>query len=210
MNQPTQDFQLTFRQRQFLMNFSVPFVVDVQRMAAASAGALPALAERAGLTIDQLYEFIRGEPGEQRIARVLAVYAAITHQEAPKVLTKPPGKALATPRRSKSDDEPWFQEFRAAYPARAGDQDWPRARSGASARLKEGHTTEQMIEGAKRYAAFVRATEKEGTEYVKQAGSFLGRGKAFLLPWLPPASALSAMDRITNATAGKGRVIEHG
>jgi hypothetical protein len=52
--------------------------------------------------------------------------------------------------------------------------------------MAEGHTPDEFIEGAQRYEAFCRATGKLGTEYVKQAASFLGPDKAFALPWSTP------------------------
>jgi hypothetical protein len=55
--------------------------------------------------------------------------------------------------------------------------------------MAEGHTPEEFIAGAKRYADFMAAAGKVGTEYVKQAATFLGPDKPFLLPWEIPASA---------------------
>jgi hypothetical protein len=87
-------------------------------------------------------------------------------------------------------DEPpaWLDELKRVYPSRAGDQGWRRARKSISARIAEGHLPEEIIEGAKRYAAFIDATDKRGTEYVKQACTFVGPEKSFLLPWTPPPS----------------------
>ena len=197
---------LTAKQRNFFLNFTPDFVRDVQCMARDLEGAWPALAERAGLSYDQFRDIVGGDPLEQRLGRVLAVYAAITHQDMPKATA---GKAVAVPRRNKADDPPWFQAIRAAYPARAGDQDWPRALRGCHARLQEGHTAEELLEGANRYRAFVEATAKVGTEYVKQAGTFFGTGKAFMLPWALPVAPLTAYERIAAANAPTGRVIDH-
>lgn len=58
----------------------------------------------------------------------------------------------------------------------------------ANERLREGHVPTEFIEGARRYAAFCQATGKANTEFVKQAASFLGPDKAFLLPWNLPNS----------------------
>jgi hypothetical protein len=87
--------------------------------------------------------------------------------------------------RDHSDPE-WLLDFKLAYPERAGDPKWRSAVKAASARLDEGHTTQEFIDGAKRYATFCEATGKVGTEYVKQASTFLGPDKPFLLPWKPP------------------------
>ena len=82
----------------------------------------------------------------------------------------------------------WLAEFKAIYPLRAGQQPWVRAKKAANARIVEGHTPTEFIEGAKRYAAFVRATGKERTEFVQQAATFLGPSKPFLEDWEAPAT----------------------
>lgn len=84
----------------------------------------------------------------------------------------------------------WLEDFRQVYPKRAGDQEWNRAARAGNARLTEGHTVEELLAGAGRYASYISATGKTGTEYVKQAATFLGPEKSFLLPWdLPPTKA---------------------
>lgn len=101
--------------------------------------------------------------------------------------------ASATPPRKRvprgAPDPDWFLDFKLAYPDRAGDQGWRKALRAAHARMEDGHTPKEFIAGAKRYAEFVAATGKTGTEFVKQAASFLGPDKAFLLSWEIPASA---------------------
>lgn len=78
------------------------------------------------------------------------------------------------------------------YPPRAGDQGWPKALRAAHERIREGHTPEQLIDGARRYAAFCLSTGKIGTEYAKQAATFLGPDKSFLQPWTAPATKADA------------------
>jgi hypothetical protein len=90
--------------------------------------------------------------------------------------------ASATP----SDEPAWWIEFKSTYPKRAGDQGWRKAHRAARARISEGHTPEEFILGAKRYAAFCTSIGKAGTEFVKQACTFLGPEKPFLEPWNPP------------------------
>jgi hypothetical protein len=92
----------------------------------------------------------------------------------------------AKPKKAKPAIPDWFAQFRDLYPERAGDQGWQRALKAANARMAEGHTPDEFIEGAMRYRAFCEATGKLGTEYVKQAASFLGPDKSFALPWLLP------------------------
>jgi hypothetical protein len=79
-----------------------------------------------------------------------------------------------------------FLDFKVAYPNRAGDQGWRKALRAAHARLEEGHSWTQILDGAKRYAKFVRSTGSEGTEFVKQAATFLGPDLYFQQPWDPP------------------------
>lgn len=103
--------------------------------------------------------------------------------------------ASATPARKRvpretAPDPEWFLDFKLAYPERHGDQGWRKALRAANARMAEGHTPQEFIGGAQRYAAFCAATGKTGTEFVKQAATFLGPDKAFLLPWEIPASAM--------------------
>jgi len=81
-----------------------------------------------------------------------------------------------------------FLDFKIFYPNRAGDQGWRKALRSACARIGEGHTWIEILDGAKRYAAFIRAGGKEGTEYVKQAATFLGPDLFFLQPWTLPKS----------------------
>lgn len=105
----------------------------------------------------------------------------------------------------------WFLDFKLAYPDRAGDQGWRKCLKAANARMGEGHTSAEFIAGARRYAAFCEATGKIGGEYVKQACTFLGPDKPFLLPWKPPPRAETASERILRTLEGpdNSRVIEH-
>lgn len=82
----------------------------------------------------------------------------------------------------------WFDDFKAIYPRRSGDQGWPKALRAAHARIAEGHDFREFLDGARRYAAYVDAKGDAGTEFVKQAATFLGPDKPFLLPWAPPPS----------------------
>ncbi len=58
-----------------------------------------------------------------------------------------------------------------------------------NARHKEGHSTDEILAGTRRYAAFCTATGKVGGEYIKQASTFINQ-KGFLESWdLPPTTA---------------------
>lgn len=82
--------------------------------------------------------------------------------------------------------EPALLDFKIAYPQRAGGQPWRRAVKAISARLAEGHTWDELIDGALRYEAYCRATDKLGTEFVMQAATFCGPEKHFAQPWSLP------------------------
>lgn len=114
---------------------------------------------------------------------------------------------------SRETSEPdWFLDFKLAYPERAGDQGWRKALRAANARFAEGHTPAEMIAGARRYRDFCAARgDLLGSEFVKQAATFLGPDKPFLLPWHPPPKPETAMDRLQRMTSGEtdDRVIEH-
>jgi hypothetical protein len=102
-----------------------------------------------------------------------------------------PTRSPAVLKASRGTTNPeWFSDFKLTYPNRTGDQGWRKALKAANARIAEGHMPDEFLEGARRYCAFCAATEKTGTEFVKQAATFLGPDKHFLLPWdLPPTKA---------------------
>ncbi len=79
-----------------------------------------------------------------------------------------------------------FEEFKEIYPLRSGAQPWSRALKVIRARLKEGNKWANLLEGARRYAAYCNAVDKTGTEYVMQAATFCNSDKHFLEPWEPP------------------------
>lgn len=79
-----------------------------------------------------------------------------------------------------------FLDFKLSYPSRSGDQGWRKALRAARARIEEGYSWTEILEGAKRYAAYIRSTGNEGTEYVKQAATFLGPDLFFQQSWDPP------------------------
>lgn len=116
----------------------------------------------------------------------------------------------AVPRESADPD--WMLDFKLAYPNRAGDQGWRKAIRAANARMAEGHKPAEFIIGARRYAAFCEASQKTNTEFVKQACTFLGPDKPFLLPWHPPQKPETPGDRLKRALNGghdDSRVIDY-
>ena len=89
-----------------------------------------------------------------------------------------------------------FSEFKALYPQRGGDQPWSKALKAINARLKTGSTWNEILAGTRRYADFIRATGKEGSEYVLHAATFCGPDKRYLNLWAPPAEKETVMDEI--------------
>jgi hypothetical protein len=127
----------------------------------------------------------------ESVTRALTTTLPDQDQTRPRPRPEKNPSASPTPLRvkvSRDADLSWWLDFKLAYPNRAGDQGWRKAQRAAQARLDDGHTSDEMIEGAKRYAAFIDATGKTNTEYVKQACTFLGPDKPFLLPWKLPAT----------------------
>lgn len=130
-------------------------------------------------------------------------------QENPSASATPTRKTV--PRESSPEESGWFLDFKLAYPHRAGDQGWRKALRAANARIGEEHTPQEFLAGARRYAEFCEATGKTGTEFVKQACTFLGPDKPFLLPWHAPPKPENASERILKHLNGtdNSRVIEH-
>jgi hypothetical protein len=89
-------------------------------------------------------------------------------------------------------DPEGFSDCWNAYPKRSGGNSRKEAEKAYRARLKAGASPADMLAGVRRYAAYIRATEREGTAYVKQASTFFGTGEHWREAWeLPGASAAS-------------------
>lgn len=82
-------------------------------------------------------------------------------------------------------DPQGFDEFERLYPKRSGSQRWADARSAFRARLREGTPLAELLAGAKRYAAYVRAGGFEGSSRVQQAATFVGTNRCYAEPWEP-------------------------
>lgn len=80
-----------------------------------------------------------------------------------------------------------FEQAWSCYPKRAGGNSKKDAFKAWSARIKQGVTADVLSDGVKRYAAFLQATGRIGTEYVKQASSFFGPGEHYAADWTAPA-----------------------
>lgn len=101
-------------------------------------------------------------------------------------------EAAEPSRSSKHEYSPEFDAAWQAYPKRAGGNPKASAWKVWKARLREGVKPEAMLEGVKRYAAFVQATGNTGTQYVKQAATFFGPDRHFEESWQAPSSQQGA------------------
>ena len=85
---------------------------------------------------------------------------------------------------------PEFEELWQARARRSGPDSKKAAFKAYSARLREGVTHERLLTGVKAYAAYIRAEDKENTEFVKQAATFLGPNEHYLQTYRPKVSTL--------------------
>ncbi|HBS3752219.1 TPA: DNA-binding protein [Klebsiella pneumoniae] len=110
------------------------------------------------------------------------------------------GHGDATPPDGGSSDEApsekpkssYSEEFEQAwreYPKRAGGNSKADAFKAWTARIKSGATAQELIDGVRRYAAYVTAAGKLNTEFVKQASTFFGPSKHYEEPWTTTAAA---------------------
>lgn len=98
-------------------------------------------------------------------------------------------EARTPAKRSCQKYSPEFETVWQAYPKRAGANNKSAAGKAWAARIKSGVTAARMLEGVQRYAAFVAATGRSGTEYVKQAATFFGPDHHFDEAWDAPAAS---------------------
>lgn len=105
-------------------------------------------------------------------------------------------------------DTDLFNEFWKAYPRRAGSNPKNRALKAWRARIRSGAKPSDIMAGLRRYAAFVDATGKAGTEFVMQAATFLGPDERWTESWAldrakaPPPPAGSEAARRHNEMPG--------
>lgn len=76
-----------------------------------------------------------------------------------------------------------IDQLKVVYPKRAGSHRWTDAKNAIKARQREGHTLDEIIDGARRYAAFCVADGIAGSKFVMQAATFVGANKQFLEEW---------------------------
>jgi hypothetical protein len=80
-----------------------------------------------------------------------------------------------------------FDAAWAIYPPRAGGNSRADARKAWSARVASGIDPDLLLAGVERYAAYIHATGKENTEFVKTGATFLGPGEHWRETWTLPA-----------------------
>lgn len=107
-------------------------------------------------------------------------------------------EADTPPQKIKTEYSPEFEEAWRLYPKRNGGNSKQAAFKAWNARIKQGVSSQVMLEGIKRYAAFIRAEAREGTSYVKQACTFLGPDAHFEEEWTITKPASGAQH--TNST----------
>jgi len=79
-----------------------------------------------------------------------------------------------------------FEQLWLLRPQRIGNNPKRKAYNAYNARLKEGHTHSDIVEGLKRYVAFCEVSGAINTPYVMHMSTFLGPDENFTEEWLPP------------------------
>ena len=130
-----------------------------------------------------------GKTNEQSCGNSASIHTVDYQETTQKINTE--NKSLGasaeadTPKvKSSNDYSPAFEEAWQAYPKRSGGNNKLSAFKAWNARIKQGVKPETMLEGVKRYAAFMASEGKIGTSFVKQAATFFGPDKHFDEPWL--------------------------
>ena len=105
-----------------------------------------------------------------------------------------------------------FEQLWLLRPQRVGNNPKRKAYNAYNARLKEGHTHSDIIEGLKRYVAFCEVSGSIGTPYIMHMATFLGPDENFVEPWEPPKpeikESIEDKGRRLNITARVGESME--
>ncbi|HHA2017099.1 TPA: hypothetical protein ACOEGN_000587 [Enterobacter kobei] len=141
-----------------------------------------------------------GKTNEQSCGNSASIHTVDYQETTQKINTE--NKSLGasaeadTPKvKSSTDYSPAFEEAWQAYPKRSGGNNKLSAFKAWNARIKQGVKPETMLEGVKRYAAFMASEGKIGTSFVKQATTFFGPNKHFDEAWLVETTANKASTR---------------
>lgn len=114
--------------------------------------------------------------------------------------------ASAPARSAKQDYSSEFETAWQAYPKRAGGNSKAAAFKAWKTRLKDGVSSETMLAGVKRYAAYTRATGSIGTQFVKQASTFFGPDRHFEESWQAPSAPGGGHNSTVARLSGLGRM----
>ncbi|HAW5768506.1 TPA: replication protein, partial [Escherichia coli] len=112
--------------------------------------------------------------------------------------------ASAPARSARQEYSPEFEQAWQEYPKRAGGNSKSAAFKAWKARIREGVTPETMLDGVRRYAAWVRVTGNTGTQFVKQAATFFGPDRHFEDFWQQPAAPGGGRQRQIDILSGLG------
>lgn len=115
-----------------------------------------------------------------------------------------PADASAPARSARQEYSPEFEQAWQEYPKRAGGNSKSAAFKAWKARIREGIKPETMLDGVRRYAAWVRATGNTGTQFVKQAATFFGPDRHFEDFWQQPAAPGGGRQRQVDVLSGLG------
>lgn len=108
-----------------------------------------------------------------------------------------PDRSAAAAAQSEYDDD--FEAAWSLYPRRPNNPK-KRAFKAWKGRLRAGAMIEDLAAGVRRYAAYIQATGREGTEYVMQAATFFGPDDR----WAEPHEIQSASPRDAPHRNGSG------
>lgn len=143
------------------------------------------------------------ESAKARWARVRAekqANAMRTHsegnanQEPITINHKPEDKSSCGVSDHKAVKDDSFESAWKLYPKREGSNPKNKAHSAWKARLKDGVSVDDMVQGLARYVAYCKARGSVGTEYVMQAQRFFGPAREFENEW-KAAPAVQAASR---------------
>jgi hypothetical protein len=87
------------------------------------------------------------------------------------------------PKDGPDDYTPEFEQLWQARPRREGQDNKRKAFKAYRARIREGHTHDEMLTGVKAYKRHLEADGKVGTKFVQMTSTFLGPDKHFRDDW---------------------------
>lgn len=103
---------------------------------------------------------------------------------------------------------PEFEAVWQEYPRRPGSPDKLGAHKAWSARRREGVTADAMLTGTLRYAAFIEATGKTGTEFIKLAKTFFGKSRHFEDDWEINPEVANHAKNTTHPASQRGGAVQ--